>query len=65
MANNHFDKWAATYDESITQRMFFGPVQSAMLDLIQRTNIVQAPGTILDIGCGTGRLLRSAQQRWP
>ncbi len=60
-----FDRWSATYDRSVVQRLFFGPIQSKMLDLLAQAKAVNAPSCILDVGCGTGRLLRKASVRWP
>ena len=57
-----FDEWAATYERHWLQRRFFGPMQGIALDLAGEQ--VRVPGAILDIGCGTGRLLRAAQQRF-
>ena len=59
-----FDQWAATYDKSIMQRLVFGPVHSKMLDLLVR-ELKDPPRCIIDVGCGTGRLLRAASVRWP
>lgn len=59
-----FDQWAATYDQSVMQRLFFGPVHSKMLDLLVQ-ELKDPPGCIIDVGCGTGRLLRAASVRWP
>lgn len=67
MARGHdverFNRWAATYDRHRLQRLVFEPMQQTTLDLASAQ--VASPGAILDIGCGTGRLLRSAQARFP
>lgn len=46
------------------QRLFFGPVHSKMLDLLAQEG-PKDPSCIIDVGCGTGRLLRAASIRWP
>jgi len=46
------------------QKLFFGPVHAKMLDLLVQEGPMH-PAYILDIGCGTGRLLRAASLRWP
>ena len=45
------------------QRSIFEPVQRTVLQLAEQ-QVVQ-PVAILDVGCGTGRLLRSADARFP
>ena len=56
-----FDRWSKTYDSSIGQRLFFDRVHRAVLD-----ELGTAPfGAVVDIGCGTGRLLRAVSARWP
>jgi len=67
MAHGHdvdrFDRWADTYDQHWMQRVIFEPMQRTVLQLAAQE--VGRPAAILDIGCGTGRLLRSAESQFP
>jgi ubiquinone/menaquinone biosynthesis C-methylase UbiE len=57
-----FDRRAKSYERSLTQGFFFGPIQKRVLDL---AGSLPESSTVLDVGCGTGRLLRAAAERWP
>jgi len=57
-----FDEWATTYETHWMQRLIFDPIQSTLLDLA--ASHVPQPRSILDVGCGTGRLLRTASERF-
>ncbi len=58
-----FDRWAPGYDRSWTQRVFFGPVHRGVMRVA--ANVAPAPMRILDVGCGTGALLRTLSGRFP
>jgi ubiquinone/menaquinone biosynthesis C-methylase UbiE len=60
---DRFNRWASTYDRHWMQRLIFGQVQEMTLQLAALE--VARPTAILDVGCGTGRLLRSAAVRFP
>src|SRR5229473_5202090 len=67
MAHRHdvdrFNRWATTYDRHWMQRIIFNPIQRAVLEVAAEQ--VGRPGAILDVGCGTGKLLKSARSRFP
>ena len=58
-----FDQWANTYEHSWLQRAFFDRAHQATLALA--ADIVHQPVSVLDVGCGTGKLLRRATTCWP
>jgi ubiquinone/menaquinone biosynthesis C-methylase UbiE len=60
---HHFDHWASSYDRSFLQPLLFSPTHVAVLDAA--TQAGAHPRDVLDLGCGTGRLLERAAQRWP
>ena len=58
-----FDQWASTYEDSRLQRVFFDQIHQTTLALA--TGIVHYPVSVLDVGCGTGKLLRQVKVFWP
>jgi ubiquinone/menaquinone biosynthesis C-methylase UbiE len=58
-----FGRWAPHYERSLLQRLFLTPIQKATITEIDRE--VDQPRAILDIGCGTGALLRRLAGSYP
>jgi len=59
----HFDRWSSRYDRSVLQRFFFGPIQEATI--AEAALVCHDPKAVLDVGCGTGQLLRRLANRYP
>ncbi len=58
-----FDAWAGDYERSPLQPTLYLPVHRSTLRLARR--LVPRPRRILDLGCGTARLLCQARQYYP
>jgi ubiquinone/menaquinone biosynthesis C-methylase UbiE len=58
-----FEDWAPVYDESLLQPLLFVPTHDAVLDAAAGAGARLVD--VLDLGCGTGRLLGRASERWP
>lgn len=63
-AISRFQRWSRRYERSWLQSRFFGPAQKAVLEVIEQY-VPEQPNSMLDVGCGTGRLLRSIHECWP
>ncbi|MGW7479476.1 class I SAM-dependent methyltransferase [Nonomuraea muscovyensis] len=57
-----FERWAATYDQSLIATLA-DPVHAAVLTAAHHH--LPRPRHLLDLGCGTGRLLHKAADRFP
>jgi ubiquinone/menaquinone biosynthesis C-methylase UbiE len=58
-----FDAWSQRYDRSWMQRALFDRVQTHVVAVAARA--APGPRTVLDVGCGTRRLLRRLAQAYP
>lgn len=58
---SNFDLWANWYDDSALQAMVFLPVHESVL---QRLHLNTQSGQLLDVGCGTGRLIVDAAEMY-
>jgi ubiquinone/menaquinone biosynthesis C-methylase UbiE len=61
--DRHFDRWARRYERSWTQPLLFGPVHRSVVAALAPR--LPASAVILDIGCGTGRLLAQVRTALP
>lgn len=59
-----FERWSSTYEQSWIQR-FFDQVHSFMVETVAAEAPRLDPRVVLDVGCGTGRLLRRVAGVWP
>ena len=59
-----FERWSSTYEHSWIQR-YLDQVHSFMVETVAAEAPNLNPRVILDVGCGTGRLLRRASSSWP
>lgn len=62
LEQERFDQWAETYEHSYMQWLLFDRVHRRMLGQVPAGFV---PTRVLDIGCGTGRLLRRMHETWP
>jgi ubiquinone/menaquinone biosynthesis C-methylase UbiE len=60
---NRFDRWASSYEDNTLQQHLFVPVHQTALQLALQ--LLPDPRRLLDVGCGTGRLLRQARLCYP
>ena len=56
-----FGHLSAVYDHPLPQKLFYGRIQTRLLNEIENEDIEH----VLDAGCGTGELLCKIAKRWP
>jgi ubiquinone/menaquinone biosynthesis C-methylase UbiE len=59
-----FEQWSSGYDRWLLQ-YFIGFIHRPVLEVVNSVKNGREPENVLDVGCGTGRLLRRAGVRWP
>lgn len=59
-----FRVWSAFYDSPFFQRGYYGRVHRRLVAAIDARGVAP-PADVLDLGCGTGELLRVLARKWP
>ena len=62
-ALSRFDRRVSSYEDSALQEFLFVPVQRTALRLALQ--LLPQAQSVLDVGCGTGQLLRHARPWYP
>ena len=60
-ASKYYDKWSESYESGVRLKYWFW----RLLKKTQRRIIIEDSKFVLDLGCGTGNLLKSLHQRYP
>ncbi len=56
-----FDRWSTTYDSETLQALTYRPVHKVILRRLSDAD----PSAVLDLGCGTGQILRDLADAFP
>ena len=59
-STSRFDRWASSYEDNKLQQYLYVPVHQTALQLA--VQLLPHPRRVLDVSCGTGRLLRQARR---
>ncbi|MBU1051000.1 MAG: methyltransferase domain-containing protein [Nanoarchaeota archaeon] len=62
-SKEHFNNWSKKYDSSLLQKFFFHPIQQTVIQNIARHTDEEF--SLLDVGCGTGKMLNQISRKWP
>ncbi len=64
MSSRIWDYWAKRYERLWVQRVSLGPTRRCILEELKHRRCVGQDAIVVDMGCGTGQLLREIRKQW-